>query len=417
MDIIDPLFAVRRKYRTGVISSLIAGTLVVVVIVLLRLSAPLPEVDRANLWIDTVRNGTMVRDVEATGVLVPREIRWIAAGTPAQVERILVWPGAHVQPDTILMQLSAPELEDNLQNAIAQVAAAKADLAAKQAELASQMLDTRSALARAKADYASAKVKTDADFKGYEIHVVAAVQYQSEKVALDQLQANIDVQAQRVAAFNLNMQAQLDAQRALLAQQENTLQLRQRQADALSVRAGIDGVLQEVPVQEGAQVTAGANLARVAQPSVLVARLQVPEVQAKDVVIGMPVTVDTHNGTVEGVIQRIDPAVHDGAVQVEVGFSGPLPAGVRPDLSVDGRILLAKLDNVLSVGRPALARPNAEIGIFRLDRASGIAQRVSVQLGAMSTDRVEILKGLAPGDQVILSDTSQWDNVNALRVK
>ena len=213
------------------------------------------------------------------------------------------------------------------------------------------------------------------------------------------------------------MKAQMDAVKAHLAQQQSNLQLRQRQADALDVTAGIDGVLQQVAVQEGAQVAACANLAQVARPDVLIARLKVPEVQAKDVAIGMPVKVDTHNGVVAGKVERIDPAVRDGSVQVDVDLTGKLPAGARPDLSVDGRIRISLLKNVLSVGRPALAKSDSDISLFRLEADGNEASRVPVRIGATSVDRVQILKGLKAGDKVILSDTSQWDNYDRIRIE
>jgi HlyD family secretion protein len=417
MDIANPLYKVRKRRRMQWLSA--GGAVAVALIALLvsRLDPALPEVDRSSLWIDTVQSGGMLREVNATGTLVPREIRWLAAATPAQVEKILVWPGTRVEPDTVLMRLSDPSVEDNLRNAQAQVAAAQAGVAAKQADLTSQMLDERSALSLAQSDYASAKVKADADSKAMRLHVIPEVQYEQEQIALKQMQSHVQIEQERVDAFAATMKAQMDAVRAQLQQQASNLQLRQRQADALNVKAGIAGVLQEIPVQEGAQVAAGANLARVARPDVLIARLQVPEVQAKDVAMGMPVSVDTHNGVIQGKVERIDPAVRDGTVQVDVVLSGALPSGARPDLSVDGRILIAKLDNVLSVGRPAMARPDGDISLFRIDPASGVATRVAVRIGAASVDHVQILHGLEAGDQVILSDVSQWDKYDRIRLK
>lgn len=417
MDIANPQFKLRRRRRLQ--WSVAGGAVVVVALVVLvmRLGPALPVAERASLWIDTVQQGQMLREVRATGTLVPRSSRWLPAATAAQVDQIRVWPGATVKPDTVLMTLSNPEVEDALRNAQAQVAAARADVAAKRAELQSALLDERSALAQAQSDYASAKVKADADAKAASLHLIPEVQFQQGQIALKQLDNRRQIEQQRVAAFGGNMRAQLQAMQAKLQQQESNLQLRQRQADALQVKAGIAGVLQEVAVQEGAQVAEGANLARVARPDVLIARLQVPEVQAKDVAIGMPVSVDTHNGTVTGAVERIDPAVRDGSVQVDVQLKGALPPGARPDLSVDGRIRVATLDNVLSVGRPASARADADITLFRLDPSSGVATRVPVRLGAASVDRVEIRRGLKVGDQVILSDTSQWDHYDRIRVK
>ncbi len=274
-----------------------------------------------------------------------------------------------------------------------------------------------SALAQARSDYASAKVLAEANAKAAAQQLIPRVQYEQGQIALTQLKSRMQIEQQRVDAFAGTIRAQMDAVQARLRQQQSTLQLRRRQADALDVKAGIAGVLQEVPVQEGARVGEGTSIARVARVDVLIARLQVPEVQAKDVAIGMPVSVDTHNGTVDGAVERIDPAVRDGSVQVDVRLTGPLPDGARPDLSVDGRIRVARLDDVLSVGRPALAKADADIGLFRFEPGTDTAVRVPVRLGQASVDRVQILRGLHPGDKVILSDTSQWDRYDRLRVE
>lgn len=417
MDIANPMLKLRKRRRLQ--WSVAAAVLAVAALILLvlRLGPALPVAERGSLWIDAVQQGDMLREVRATGTLVPREIRWLAAATPATVEKILVWPGTTVQPGTVLMKLSDPQTEDALRNAQAQVAAAEADVAAKRAELASQLLDQRSALAQAESDYASAKVKADADAKAEKLQLIPRVQFEQGQIALAQLKQRRQIEQQRVAAFAGNMKAQMDAVQAALQQQRSNLQLRQRQAGALEVKAGIAGVLQEVAVQEGAQVAAGANLARVARPDVLMARLQVPEVQAKDVALGMPVSVDTHNGLVDGKVERIDPAVRDGSVQVDVALAGRLPPGARPDLSVDGRIRIAELHDVLSVGRPALAKADGDLSLFRLDPGDDTATRVPVRIGAASVDHVQVLHGLQAGDKVILSDTSQWDSYDRIRLK
>ncbi|MFK2877560.1 efflux RND transporter periplasmic adaptor subunit [Rhodanobacter hydrolyticus] len=417
MDIANPMYGIRKRRRLRLMVAACASLVAVLAVLVWRLGPALPAADRGSLWIDAVQQGDMLREVRATGTLVPREIRWLAAATPAQVEKILVWPGTQVQPDTVLMQLSDPQVEDALRNAQAQVAAAQAEVAAKSAELESQLLDQRSALAQAQSDYASAKVKAEADTIAIKAQVIPRVQYEQGQIALKQLNGRMQIEQQRVAAFAASMKAQIDAVRAALVQQQSNLQLRQRQADALQVKAGIAGVLQEVAVQEGAQVAAGANLARVAVPDVLIARLQVPEVQAKDVAMGMPVSVDTHNGVVDGKVERIDPAVRNGSVQVDVVLTGKLPPGARPDLSVDGRILIAQLRDVLSVGRPALAQADADLSLFRLDPDGNTATRVPVRIGAASVDRVQILRGLKVGDRVVLSDASQWDKYDRIKLK
>jgi multidrug efflux pump subunit AcrA (membrane-fusion protein) len=416
MDIANPMIKLRRQRRVKWMAGLAGLATTGVVLVVLWIGPVLPKADRSSLWIDTVEQGQMLREVRATGTLAPRASRWLAASTAAQVEHILIWPGTAVQPDTVLMQLSNPTVEDSLRNARAQVTAAQADVAAKRAELQSQFLDERSALAQAQSDYESAKVKADADASAAAKHLIPQVEFRQGQIALKQLANRVKIERQRVDGFGANRHAQLDAMQAKLQQQQSNLLLRQRQAAALDVRAGIAGVLQEVAVQEGAQVAEGVNLARVARPDVLIARLQVPEVQAKDVAMGMAVGVDTHNGLVVGAVERIDPAVRAGSVQVDVRLDGKLPPGARPDLSVDGRIRIATLDNVLSIGRPALARGDDDISLFRID-ASGIATRVPVRIGAASVDRVEIVRGLHKGDRAILSDTSQWDKYDRIRVR
>ena len=417
MDIANPMLKIRKRRRLR--WSVAAGALAVVAlaIALLRLGPALPTAERASLWIDAVQQGDMLQEVRATGTLVPRSSRWLAAATAAQVQAILVWPGAVVKPDTVLMRLANPEVEDALRNAQAQLAAAQAEVAAKRAELHSQLLDERAALAQAQSDYAQAQVKAQADAKAVQKDLIPRVQYQQGLIALKQLKARMQIEQERVDSFAGSMKAQMDAARARAQQQRSNLVLRQRQADALDVTAGIAGVLQEVAVQEGARVAEGANLARVARPDVLIARLQVPEVQAKDVGQGMPVSVDTHNGLVQGRVERIDPAVRNGSVQVDVALEGALPPGARPDLSVDGRIRIARLDHVLSLGRPALAKADGDLSLFRLGPSGDTATRVPVRVGAASVDRVQVLRGLNAGDRVILSDTSQWDGYDRIRIE
>ncbi len=417
MDIPNPVFKQRKRRRTLIMLGGGALLLVTIVIVMLRLGPALPTVDRSSLWIDTTQRGDMLREVRAPGTLVPRDIHWLAAQTSAQVAKIEVWPGTRVEPDTVLLRLTSPQVENDLRTAQAQVAAAVAQVAARHAALQSQLLDERSSLAQAQADCASARVKSDADAKAMAKNLIPRVQYEQEKIALDQLQHRTEVEQQRVQAFGVGIQAQMAAVQADLQLQRSNLTLRQRQSDALDVRAGIAGVLQQMAVQEGQQVAAGSDLARVARGDVLIARLRVPEVQAKDVALGMSAQVNTYNGMIDGTVTRIDPAVVDGSVQVDVTPAGALPAGARPDLSVDGRIRIAELKQVLSVGRPAQVEANSEVDLFRLDPSGNTASRVKIRVGATSVDRVQLLQGLQPGDRVILSDTSQWDKYDRIRVE
>ncbi|MET0504592.1 MAG: HlyD family efflux transporter periplasmic adaptor subunit [Luteibacter sp.] len=417
MDIASSFVKDRERRRARLIVAAAVLVVASVAVALWRMGPALPEAQRSGLWIDTVQRGDMLREVRATGVLAPRSSRWLASATPAQVQQILVWPGATVHVNTVLMRLANPEVEDNLANAQALLAAAEADVEAKRADLRSQALTERTALAQAQSDLASAKVKAEADEKAAKLQVIPRVQYEQGVIALEQLGKRVAIEQERVDGFAATMRAQIAAVEARAEQQRSTLLLRRRQADALDVKAGIDGVLQEVAVQEGAQVAIGANLARVARPDVLIARLQVPEVQAKDVAMGMPVAVDTHGGVVQGKVERIDPAVRSGSVQVDVALAGRLPEGARPDLSVDGRIRIALLHDVLSMGRPSLAEADGDIQPFRLEPDGGEASRVPVHLGAVSTDRVQVLRGLREGDRVIVSDTGQWDKYARLRVR
>jgi multidrug resistance efflux pump len=417
MDIANPLAAQRKRRRKQF--AIAIGVLLVAGLVIgaVNLGPVLPTVDRSSVWIDIVQQGDMLREVRAPGTLAPRDIHWLAAQTSAQVSKIEVWPGTRVEPDTVLLRLSSPQVESDLRNAQAEVAAAAAQVAAKRAELDSQLLNERSSLAQAQADYASAKVMADADAKAMTQNLIPRVHYEQEQIALAQLKRRVDIEQQRVQAFDTGIKAQLAAAQAQLQLQQSNLTLRQRQSEALNVRAGIAGTLQQMAVQEGQQVAAGTDLARVARGDVLIARLRVPEVQAKDVALGMQVQVNTYNGMIDGSVTRIDPAVVDGSVQVDVTPKGVLPAGARPDLSVDGRIRIAQLKQVLSLGRPAEVGANSDVKLFRLDPSGGTATRVPVRVGATSVDRVQVLHGLNVGDKVILSDAAQWDKYDRIKVK
>ncbi len=416
MDFRNVTLRTRKHRRIWVVGSLSIVAMLATAVGLVRLGPALPTLDRSNLWIGSVHRGTLIINVRADGILLPKVRRWIAASSAAEVDRILVSPGSVVKANTVLMDLSNPEVMGRLSSAEADVALAKADLAAKHSALQSQLLDEQATLAAARAAYASAKIRVEAEASVAAKGIIPMVQYRQSVIALKQLGYRVHIENQRITVFRNNVRAQLAAARATVQQQRNLLALRLQQADALQVRAGMAGVVQEIAVQEGQQVAVGTNLAQVARNGVLMARLQVPEVQAKDVALGMPVSVDTHNGLIPGQVARIDPTVHEGSVRIEVDLSGPLPRGARPDLSVEGRIRVMRLRNVLWMDRPALGQSNAEISLFRLNHAGDVATRVPVRLGAASIDRVQILRGLRVGNQVILSDTSNWDKYHRLRI-
>ena len=416
MDIQRADLKQKKRRRQMLLGGLGVAALLAVGVGVASLEPAAPSVERSSLWLDTVKRGEMLREVRGPGTLVPREIRWIAANTAARVERIVARPGATVEPDTLILELSNPEVVEQKLAAETALRAAEADYAAREMTLESQLLDQRANFAAVQADYESARLQAEAEKELADQGIISRIQYRRSQLAEEQLKVRLDIEKQRLAKLGQTHEAQLDADRARIEQLENAADLRRRQADALQVRAGIAGVLQLVPVEAGQQVTPGTNLARVARPDELMAELRIPETQVKDVTIGQSVRVDTRNGIVAGRVTRIDPSVQNGTVLVDVDLTGPLPPGARPDLSVDGTIEIERLEDVLYVGRPAYGQPESEVRLFRLDPESGIASRVPVRLGRASVSLIEVQQGLAPGDQIILSDTSQWDDYDRLSI-
>lgn len=416
MDIRRTDFA-KNKRRRHIIFA-VAGILIAsgLIGIIATLDPAAPAIERESLLLDGVKRGEMLREVRGPGLLVPKEVRWIAAETPARVERILLKPGAPVQAGSVIVELSNPEVADAQLAAQSALAAAEADLAAQRMTLESQLLDQKANLAGFEAQYESARLQTEAESDLAAKGIIPKIQYRRSQLASEQLKVRLDIEKERAAKFAQTSQAQLAAQRARAEQLRNTADLRARQLDGLKVRAGIAGVLQQVPVEEGQQVATGTNLARVARPDVLMAELRIPETQVKDVREGQDVSIDTRNGLVPGRVMRVDPAVQAGTVLVVVDLTGALPPGARPDLSVDGTIRIERLTDVLYVGRPAYSQPESEMRLFKVDAKTGIAQRVPVRLGRASVNLIEIRHGLQPGDQIVLSDTSQWDEYDRLRI-
>ncbi|HWT15466.1 MAG TPA: HlyD family efflux transporter periplasmic adaptor subunit [Patescibacteria group bacterium] len=417
MDISRPDLKAKKRRRQLIYVGAGIATLIALAFGLSAIEPAAPKVSRSQVWIDAVKRGEMKREVRGPGTLVPKEVRWIAAETAARVDRFIVKPGATVSADTVIMELSNPEVIDQLLAARSEVTAAEADHAALRMSLESQVLDQRANMAGIEADHESARLQAEAEADLNKKGIISDINFRRSQLTAERLKVRLDIEQERIAKFKDTMQSQLAAGRARIDQLRNTLALRERQAEALKLKAGIDGVLQQVPVEEGQQVAPGTNLARVARPDVLIAELRIAETQAKDVVVGQKVAVDTRNGIVEGQVARIDPAVLNGTVQVDVDLVGALPAGARPDLSVDGTIEIERLANVLYVGRPAYGQPESDTTLFRIDRESGIATRVPVRLGRASVTVIEVGRGLAEGDQVVLSDTAQWDKYDRLRLQ
>ncbi|WP_153065417.1 efflux RND transporter periplasmic adaptor subunit [Xanthomonas campestris] len=407
-------FRLRRAYVALLVGSTVVLAAVIAVIGLGRAS---PRVERASVWIGTAERGDMLREIRATGVLVPRDTRWITAGAPATLEQVLVQAGSRVQADTVILRFQNLELVANQEKAVAALAGAEAEVAAARTALASQLLDQQALQARASSDWRIAEVKTQAYERAHAAGVISAIELRESQITEAQQRGRAQIEQQRVAAFRQNMAAQLRAAQARRDEVASSLAIARQQLAALEVRAGIAGILQQVDVEPGQQVAVGTKLARVARPDQLLARLQVPEMLAKDLLLDLPVTVDTRNGLVTGSLIRIDPAVRSGSVSVDVRFVQGLPAGARPDLSVDGRIRLGTLRDVISIARPALAAPNTAAALFVVQPGGDTATRVPVRFGAVSSDRIEVRAGLRPGDQLILSDTSQWAQFAQLRLR
>lgn len=382
-----------------------------------RLKPASPTVDRATVWVDTVKRGSMLRQVRGLGTLVPEDIRWIPATTDGRVEKRLVKPGAIVKPDTVLIELSNPTLEQDVLAADAQLKAAEASYENLKVQLESQLLNQKAQAATVQADYSQAKIQAEVNEDLSKKGLVPELTYRLTKVRAEELTVRNQIEHDRLSKVAESAKAQLAVQQAEIDRLRSMAALRHSQLDALHVRAGIAGVVQVVPVEVGAQVTPGTNLARVADPGHLKAELKIPETQTKDVTIGQPATIDTRNGLIQGRVSRIDPSVQNGTRTVDVELKGELPKGAVPDLSVDGTVELERLENVLNVGRPVQGQENSTIGIFKLDPDGKTATRVHVKLGRSSVNTIEILDGLKEGDQVILSDMSAQDNTERIRLQ
>jgi HlyD family secretion protein len=407
----------RKKLRR---SAALAGGLAALVLVtvgLSRLKPAAPGVERATVWIDTVKKGPMLRQVRGLGTLVPEEIRWIPATTEGRVERIVTQPGTPVTADTIVLELSNPQLDLDALSAEAAFRAAQANYTELKVRLESQRLDQEAGAAKVEAEFHEAKLRADADEELAKEGLVADLNRKLSAVTAEELRHRVDLEKQRLHMAGDSVTAQLAVEQTHVEQARAVAQLRRNQRLALLVRAGIAGMLQVVPVEVGQQVAPGANLARVAQPGKLKAVIKVPETQAKDVQIGQSAAVDTRNGVIEGRVARVDPSVQNGTVTVDVALTGALPKGARPDLTVDGTIELERLDDVVYVGRPAQGQPESQISLFRLEVDQVHASRVKVRLGRSSVSTVEVLEGLKPGDQVVLSDTSAWDAHDRIRLE
>ena len=417
MDIARPSNLRKKRIKQGVY----AGTALVAVLLMTlgvsRLKPAAPTVEAATVWRDTVKRGPMLRQVRGLGTLVPEDIRWIPATTQGRVERIVLWPGTAVKADSIILELTNPQLEQELEDAELKVKSAEASQANLRVQLQNDQLQQRAAAATVEAEFNKAKMQAQMNEALAKDQLVSDLMLRQSKVDAEQLAVRNEIAKQQLASSEESMQARLAVQQSDLDQIRAILHLKKRQYDELKVRAGFSGMLQLVPVEVGQQVAPGSNLARVANPLRLKAELKIAETQAKDIQIGQLASIDTRNGMVEGRVIRIDPSVQNGTRTVDVSLPDELPRGAVPDLSVDGTIELERLPDVLYVGRPAFGQEQSTVGLFKVDQDGTGATRVQVKLGRNSVNQVEVLSGLKVDDAVILSDMSAWDAFDRVRLK
>ncbi|HET8654338.1 MAG TPA: HlyD family efflux transporter periplasmic adaptor subunit [Longimicrobiaceae bacterium] len=414
MDIPRPK---KKDYRRWALGGAALAAVLLTSVALARLQPASPTVERAGVWMDTVQRGTFVREVRGPGTLVPEQIRFISAVTQGRVEKILAQPGAKVDSQTVLLRLSNPDVQLQAMEAQRQVAAAEASLANLRATLENQRLNQEAAVATAQSQYNEAQRQAAANQELAKRGLVPEMELQKTNDSAKEYSTRLEIEKKRLSFIEESNRAQLAAQKAEIARLKGLSAFQQAYVESLQVTAGARGVLRELPLQEGQWVNPGDRLAVVVQPGRLKAELKIPETQAKDVVVGQKASIDTRNGIVPGRVVRIDPAVENGTVTVDVALTGALPRGARPDLSVDGTIEIERLSDVLFVGRPAYGQADGTIGLFRLEPDGEHARRVQVQLGRSSVSTVEIRSGLKEGDVVILSDMSQWDAVDRVRLK
>jgi HlyD family secretion protein len=415
-----------RRILTAVIALLVIGGSVFAVS---RLQPALPSVDAGTLWPDTVKRGSLLRQVHGLGTLVPEEVVWLSAQTDARIEKIYVQPGTLVHPDTIIMKLANPTLTEAMVGAEFDLKQADAALTDLNVSLQSNTFDKQAAAAQVNADYQQAKIEADRDKQLSSLGLIPEIDLKQSQNKAQELEFRNQLEEKRLNIIHQSVDAQLAAQRVKIEQLQAVYALKKQQVEELSVRAGVTGVLQQLgnstatangtvpPLEVGQNVTAGSILAKVAQQDKLKAQIKVTETEAKDVAPGQAASIDTRNGIIPGRVSRIDPAAVNGTVLVDVTLQGELPAGARPDLSVDGTIDIEKLNDVLYVGRPTSAQPNSSVTLFRMDPGGKTATRVPVKLGRASVSSIEVVGGLKAGDTIILSDMSAQDGHDRIRLQ
>jgi HlyD family secretion protein len=419
MDIARPEIKKQKRRRQIIWSAVALIVLVGVTVGISRLKPAAPTVDRSTIWTDTVKRGSMLRQVRGLGSLTPshEDVRQIPAETEATVIRIDKLPGSQVTADTVLVEMSNPQLEQEALDAQLQVKAAQAELSSLKVKLDSDLMTQKAGAATVNADYNEAQRQAQTDKALYDLGVISGLAAKASEGKAQEMDTRDKIEDERLKINAEAIKSQMAVQQAKVDEMRALAELKQQQLERLKVKAGVDGVLVELPLQVGQHVLPGTELAKIVQPNHLMAELKIPETQARDVQIGEPASIDTHNGVIAGEVNRVDPAVQNGTVTVDVKLTGELPKGARPDLSVDGTIDLEKLENVLYVGRPAFGQENSTISMFKLDPTGNGAARVQVKTGRASVNLIQIDSGLKEGDTVILSDMSRWDNTDRVRLE
>jgi HlyD family secretion protein len=412
----------KKKIRRAIYGAVALLAIILITVGVSRLKPAAPGVDRATVWVDTVKRGQMLRQVRGSGTLVPEDIRWIPATTQGRVERILLRPGAEVKPDTVILELTNPDLEQAVKDAQLAAQSAQAAYDNRKSELESALLKQQSEVATLEANLRQAVLQLESNEALVKDGLVAELTVKQNRGQVEELKNRLSIEQKRLEMTKLGIKSQLAPQEAEIAKMRAAYDLERQRLEDLRVKAGMSGVLQcvcstpTVQVEVGSQVAPGTNLARVANPSSLKAELRIAETQTKDIRIGQYAEVDTRNGFVKGKVSRIDPASSGGTVGVDISLEGELPPGARPDLSVDGTIRLEELNDIIYVGRPAFGQENSSVSLFKV-MPDGEAVRTTVKLGRSSVSTIEVVEGLQPGDQVVLSDMSTYDEYQRVRLQ
>ena len=416
MDIARPDLAKKKRRKMTLYVGIGVVAVVIASIAISSLKPAAPAIDRNLVWVDTVKRGPMVRQVRGIGSLVPENIRIVTSRSAGRVDRIVLRAGAPVTPDSIIVELANPDVIQAAEAADSQLQAAEAEFTNLNVRLGSDLLAMESELARAKSEYETSKLQAEVTEELFKDGLVSGLERRRTQVAAEDAATRHEIAKKRYAFTQESMQLQLAVKQAEVNRQRAQTQLRREECDALKVRAGLTGVLQTMALEVGEQIANGGVLARVADPTSLKAQVRIAETQAKDIVPGQLASIDTRNGIVEGRVARIDPSVQNGTVTVDVALTGTLPKGARPDLSIDGTIELERLPDVIFVGRPAFGQEHSTVGVFKLESDGDIAHRSPVKFGRASVNTIEVLDGLQPGDRVILSDMSQHDSTDRVRL-